>query len=54
MSDAIQAAAMMLFSPAGRANPYPIYATLREAGAVLKTPFGGWMVALKPSTASCA
>jgi cytochrome P450 len=34
----------MLFSPAGRANPDPIYATLREAGAVLKTPFGGWLV----------
>ncbi|MBA3539302.1 MAG: cytochrome P450 [Deltaproteobacteria bacterium] len=44
MSDATQAAAMMLFSPDGRANPYPIYATLREAGAVLKVPFGGWMV----------
>lgn len=35
---------MMLFSPDGRANPYPIYATLREAGPVLKVPFGGWMV----------
>ena len=35
---------MMLFSPEGRANPYPIYATLREAGPVLKVPFGGWMV----------
>lgn len=34
MSDALQAAAMRLFSPEGRANPYPIYATLREAGAV--------------------
>lgn len=38
------AAAMQLFSPEGRANPYPIYATLREAGAILRTPFGGWMV----------
>jgi hypothetical protein len=44
MSDVIQAAAMMLFSPDGRANPYPIYATLRDAGAVIKVPFGGWMV----------
>jgi len=44
MSDATQTAAMMLFTPDGRANPYPIYATLREAAAVLKTPFGGWMV----------
>ena len=40
----VKAAAMMLFSPEGRANPYPIYATLREAGAVIATPFGGWMV----------
>jgi cytochrome P450 len=40
----VNAAAMMLFSPEGRANPYPIYATLREAGAVITTPFGGWMV----------
>ena len=38
------AAAMMLFSPEGRANPYPIYALLRETAAVLKMPFGGWMV----------
>ncbi len=37
-------AVMKLFSPEGRANPYPIYATLRETAAVLKTPFGGWMV----------
>src|SRR5712691_10253765 len=44
MSDATRAAAMMLFSPAGRENPYPIYATLREAAAVFQTPFGGWMV----------
>ena len=43
MSDPFQAA-MRLFSPEGRANPYPIYALLRDAGAVLKTPFGGWMV----------
>jgi cytochrome P450 len=44
MTDAPHAAAMSLFSPEGRANPYPIYATLREAGALIKTPFGGWMV----------
>jgi cytochrome P450 len=43
MTDPMQAA-MMLFSPEGRANPYPFYAVIREAGAVLKTPFGGWMV----------
>ncbi|MEJ7597750.1 MAG: cytochrome P450 [Kofleriaceae bacterium] len=44
MTDASQATALMLFSPEGRANPYPIYATLRETAAVLKTPLGGWMV----------
>jgi len=44
MRDVPQAAAMLLFSPESRANPYPIYATLREAGAVIKAPFGGWMV----------
>jgi cytochrome P450 len=44
MSDAASAAVMLLFTPDGRANPYPIYATLREAAAILKTPFGGWMV----------
>ena len=43
MSDPFQAA-MRLFTPEGRADPYPIYAVLREAGAVLKTPFGGWMI----------
>lgn len=37
-------AMMMLFSPAGRENPYPVYADLREAAAVIKTPFGGWLV----------
>src|SRR5687768_10798264 len=40
----VQTAAMMLFSPEGRANPYPIYATLREAGAVVPTPFGPSMI----------
>jgi cytochrome P450 len=43
MSDPFQAA-MRLFTPEGRADPYPIYAVLRDAGAVLKTPFGGWMI----------
>jgi len=33
-----------LFSPAGREDPYPTYAELRETAAVLKTPFGGWMI----------
>src|SRR5690349_11712689 len=33
-------AVMMLFSPQGRENPYPLYAVLREAGAVVRTPFG--------------
>lgn len=37
-------AMMTLFSPAGRDDPYAVYAELREAAAVLKTPFGGWMV----------
>lgn len=32
------------FSPEFLADPYPQYARLREAGAVIKTPFGGWMV----------
>ncbi len=37
-------ATMMLFSPQGQADPYPHYATLREAAAVIKTPFGMWLV----------
>lgn len=44
MNEAVQRAAMMLFSPEGRADPYPIYSTLRETAAVLETPFGGFMV----------
>jgi cytochrome P450 len=32
------------FSPEFLADPYPQYARLREAGAVLRTPFGGWIV----------
>lgn len=35
---------MMLFSPQGRENPYPLYATLREAGSVLRSPFGPHMI----------
>ena len=35
---------LQLFTPAARANPYPIYAQLREAAPVFKTPMGGWMV----------
>ncbi len=35
---------MMLFTPQGREDPYPIYAQIREGAPVLKTPFGGWMV----------
>lgn len=37
-------AAMMLFSPQGRENPYPLYDVLRESGAVVKTPFGAHVV----------
>ena len=37
-------AVMTLLSPAGREDPYPIYAQMREHAAVIKTPFGGWMV----------
>ena len=35
---------MKLFTPDGRANPYPIYAELRELGPVLKHPMGGWFL----------
>src|SRR3954466_14530080 len=46
MTDANQAAAMLFnpFAPEFRANPYPLYAKLREAGALVKTPMGTWMV----------
>ncbi|CAN5909886.1 cytochrome P450 [soil metagenome] len=37
-------AIMMLFTPQGREDPYPLYAQLREAAPVIKTPFGGFMV----------
>jgi cytochrome P450 len=46
MTDANQAAAMLFnpFSPEFRADPYPLYAKLREAGPVIKTPLGTYMV----------
>ncbi|HEY5926589.1 MAG TPA: cytochrome P450 [Kofleriaceae bacterium] len=46
MTDVNQAAAMLFnpFSPEFRADPYPLYAKLREAGAVVKTPFGSHMI----------
>jgi cytochrome P450 len=46
MTDANQAAAMLFnpFSPEFRADPYPLYAKLREAGAVVKTPMGTMMI----------
>src|SRR5262245_43220796 len=46
MTDANQAAMMLFnpFAPELRADPYPLYAKLREAGALFKTPMGNWMV----------
>jgi cytochrome P450 len=41
---AIMRAMFNPFSPEFRADPYPQYAALREAGAVIEVPFGGWMV----------
>ncbi len=35
---------LQLFTPQARANPYPIYAQLRELAPVIKSPMGGWMV----------
>ncbi|MBA2543432.1 MAG: cytochrome P450 [Deltaproteobacteria bacterium] len=35
---------LQLFTPEARANPYPIYAQLREAAPVIRSPMGGWMV----------
>ena len=43
MTDVNQAA-MMLFSPQGQADPYPVYALLREAAPVIKSPFGIYLV----------
>ena len=37
-------AAMMLFSPQGREDPYPLYDVLREAAAVVKSPFGPHLI----------
>lgn len=37
-------AAMMLFSPQGRENPYPLYDVLREAAPVVKSPFGPHLI----------
>jgi cytochrome P450 len=46
MTDATQAAAMLFnpFSPEFRADPYPLYAKLRDAGPVIKTPLGTYMI----------
>jgi cytochrome P450 len=44
MTSANQAVMFNPFSPEFIADPYPHYARLREAGAVLEVPFGGWMV----------
>ena len=46
MTDANQAATMLFnpFSAEFRADPYPLYAKLRDAGAVIRTPLGGWML----------
>lgn len=40
----LSAVAMALFSPQGRRNPYPLYAQLREAAPVFRSPLGMWMV----------
>ncbi len=44
MTSASQAVMFNPFSPEFRADPYSQYARLREAGAVIKVPFGGWLV----------
>jgi cytochrome P450 len=46
MSEANQAAAMLFnpFSAEFRADPYPLYIKLREAGPVVKTPMGTMMI----------
>lgn len=35
---------MTLFSPAGREDPYALYAELRESAPVHRSPLGGWLV----------
>jgi cytochrome P450 len=35
---------LSLFTPAHRANPYPVYAQLREHAPVFRTPMGTWMI----------
>lgn len=35
---------LSLFTPQHRANPYPIYAQLREHAPVFRTPMGNWMI----------
>jgi cytochrome P450 len=37
-------ALMMLFTPQGRENPYPLYNVLRESAAVVRSPFGPHVV----------
>jgi cytochrome P450 len=32
------------FSPEFRTDPYPLYSKLRDAGALIKTPIGTWMI----------
>lgn len=45
-NDGDQATAAMFnpFSPEFRANPYPFYARVREAGAAVRTPFGSTLI----------
>lgn len=40
----LSAVAMALFSPQGRRNPYPLYAQLRDAAPVFRSPLGMWLV----------
>jgi cytochrome P450 len=35
---------MMLFTPQGREDPYPLFAQLREEAPILRSPFGGWLL----------
>lgn len=46
MLDVIQAT-IALFNPAApeaRADPYPLYAVLREAGTLVRSPLGSWII----------